>query len=101
MAQFMHKNEVQKSNKLIERIKNLEKELTLKEPLGQAKEKLWANIIDFANDILPSIQFIFEKSDLVKEATKSIQRAKAELGDMLEEATRTIHFLNSKNKYEL
>jgi len=47
----MHKNEVQKSNRLTERIKNLEKELTLKEPLAQAKEHLWDNIIDSINDI--------------------------------------------------
>ena len=37
----------------------------------------------------------------MKEATKSIERVKAELGDMPEESTRIIHFLNSKNKYEL
>lgn len=53
-------------------IKSLEKELTLKEPLGQAKEQLWANIIDSVNDIWPSIQVIFEQSDLVKEATEAI-----------------------------
>lgn len=34
----MHKEEVQKATRMNERIKNLEKELTLKEPLGQAKE---------------------------------------------------------------
>jgi len=84
-----------------ERIQILEKELTLKEPLGQDKEQLWANIIDSINDILPSIQVIFEQNDLVKEAIESIQKVKAELGDMLEEATRIIHFLNSKSKYEL
>jgi len=52
-----------------ERIKNLEKELTLTEPFAQAKEQLWANIIDSVNDIWPSIQVIFEQNDLVKEAT--------------------------------
>lgn len=97
----MHKEEVQKSTRMNERIQILEKELTLKEPLGQDKEQLWANIIDSINDILPSIQVIFEQNDLVKEAIESIQKVKAELGDMLEEATRIIHFLNSKSKYEL
>ena len=38
LAQIMHKNEAQKSNKLTESINNLEKELTLKEPLAQEKE---------------------------------------------------------------
>jgi len=54
LAQVMHKNEVQKSTRLTERMKNSEKELTLKEPLGQA------------------IQVIFEQNDLVKEATEAI-----------------------------
>jgi len=36
---------------MTKRIKILEKELTLDEPLGQAKEQLWANIIDSINDI--------------------------------------------------
>ena len=69
LAQIMHKDEVQKSTRFTERMKSLEKELTLKEPLGQAKEQLWANIIDLFNDIWPSIQVIFEQNDLVKEAT--------------------------------
>ena len=56
---------------------------------------------DSINDIWPFIQVIFEQNDLVKEAIEAIQRVKAELGDMPEEATRIIHFLNSKNKYEL
>lgn len=42
-----------------ERIKVLEKELTLQEPLGDMKEILWANIIDSLNDVWPSIQVIF------------------------------------------
>ena len=73
----------------------------MKEPLIQAKEEIWANIIDYVNDIWPSIQVIFEKNDLVKEATQAIQRVKAEIRDLPEEASRIILFLNSKNKYEL
>lgn len=61
LAQIMHKEEVLKATRMTERIKILEKELTLKEPLGQAKEQLWANIIDFVSDIWPSIQVIFSK----------------------------------------
>lgn len=60
VSQIMHKEELQKSTRMHERIKILEKEMTLKESLGQAKEQLWANIIDFVNDIWPSIQVIFE-----------------------------------------
>ena len=54
----------------------------MKESLGQAKEQLWANIIDSVNDIWPSIQVIFEKIYLVKEATEAMQRVKTKLGDM-------------------
>lgn len=72
LAQIMHKEEWQKSTRMNERIKSLKKELTLKEPFGQAKEQLWANIIDSVNGIWPSIQVIFEQSDLVKEATEAI-----------------------------
>ena len=49
-----------------ERIKVLEKDLTLEKPLGQTKEMLWANIIDSINDIWPSIQVIFEQTELIK-----------------------------------
>ena len=38
LAQIMHKEEVQKETRVNERIKSLEKELTLKEPPGQATE---------------------------------------------------------------
>lgn len=38
---------------------------------------------------------------MIKEATEAIQRVKEERGDMREEATRIIHFVNSKNNYEL
>ena len=62
----MHREEQQKATRMTEIIKILEKELTLNEPLGQAKEQLWANIIDFVNDIWPSIQVIFKKNDLDK-----------------------------------
>ena len=38
---------------------------------------------------------------MIKLATKATQKVKEELGQMLEEATKIIQFLNSKNKYEL
>ena len=40
LAQIMHKNGEHKENKLIEKLKKLEKYLTLKEPMAQAKQKL-------------------------------------------------------------
>lgn len=69
----------------------------MEKPLGKAKDLLWANI----NDIFPSIQVIFYQIELIKIATKAIQKVKEELGDMLEDTNRLIHFLNNKNMYEL
>ena len=84
-----------------EKLTSMERDLTLKEPLGEAKEKLWANIIDFVNDIWPSIQVIFKQIDLIALKTEAIEKVKRELGNRPREATRLIQFLNSKNKYQL
>lgn len=101
IAKIMHKEEVQKVAKMSEILKAMEKDLTLKEPFGLAKEQLWANIIEFVNDIWPSSQVIFKKIDLIKLALEDIQKVKAELGQMPKEAAIIIQFLNTKNKYEL
>jgi len=84
-----------------EKIKFLEKDLTLQKPLGKTKEMLWANIIHSINDIWPSIQVIFEQTELVKVATKTIQKLKEDLGDQPEDANQLIQFLNSRNRHEL
>ena len=94
----MNISETQKSNILTNRIQKLEKELTLKEPLAQAKQQLWGNIINSVNDIWPSIQVMFEQKYLIKEASEAIQKFKEELGNKPEEATEIIKFLKSKNK---
>lgn len=84
-----------------ERIKVLEKELTLQKPLGDMKEILWANIIDSVNDVWPSIWVIFEKNELVKVATEAIHKIREELGDKSKEVNQLIELLSSKNKYQL
>lgn len=101
LAQLKQKEEAQKAQRMNERIKFLEKYLTLEQPLRKTKEMLWANIIDSVNDIFPSIQVIFEQIELVKIATEAIQKVKEEFGDKPEDANRLIHFLNDKNRYEL
>ena len=73
----------------------------LQQPLGDMKEILWTNIIDSINDVWPSIQVIFEQTELVKVATKAILKTMEELGDKPEEANQLITFLNSRNKYQL
>ena len=81
LAQIQQKEEAQKGLRMGERIKFLEKYLTLQKPLGEIKEMLWANIIDSVNDIWASIQLIFEQTKLVKVATEAIQKVKEELGN--------------------
>ena len=44
--------------------------------MAQAKQQLWANIIESINDIWPSIQVIYEQKDLLKEAREAIQKIK-------------------------
>ena len=65
---------------------------------GTSQATLWANIIESVNDIWPSIQVIYEQTDLIKDAGEAIQKIKEELGKKLEEANEIIKFLNSKNK---
>lgn len=83
------------------KVKSLEKDLTSDKPLRDIKKILWTNITQSINDVWPSIQIIFEQIYLVKAAREEIQRTRAELGNMPEEATRLINFLNNKNKYQL
>lgn len=66
LTQIQHKEETQRNLRMVERIKALEKDLTLQEPLGDMKEILWANIIGSNNDVWHSIQIIFEKTKSVK-----------------------------------
>ena len=69
LAQIQQKEEAQKNQRMGERIQILEKDLTLQQPLGDMKEILWSNMIDSINDVWPSIQVIFEQTELVKVAT--------------------------------
>ena len=84
-----------------EQLKKLEKYLTLKEPMAQIRQKVWANIIEEVSDIWSSIQVIYEQKDLVKSAREAIQKIKEELGKKPKKALEIIKFLNSKNRQEL
>ena len=44
---------------------------------------------------------MYEKNDLVKLALEEVQKIRAELGKMPEEANELIQFLNTKNRYQL
>jgi len=55
LAQIQNKEEERKNKIMEERIRVLEKDLTLEKPLGDRRNILWANIIDSINDIWPFI----------------------------------------------
>jgi len=80
LAKLKQKEEAQKAQTMSERIKVLEKDLTLEKPLGQTKEMLWANIIDSVNDIWPSIQVIFLTNRINKYSYRSYPEIKGGVG---------------------
>jgi len=53
------------------------------------------------NEILPSVQIIFEQKELIEKATETIVQGREKLGEMPTKASNIIKFLNSKSKYEL
>ena len=88
--------------KALERkVKTLEQELTFNKPLAEIKKILWTNIIQSINDVWASIQVIYEQIDLVKATHEEIQRTRALLGQMPEQANKLIHLLNNRTKGQL
>ena len=73
-------------------MRTLEKDLTLDKPLAEIKGILWTNINQSFSDVWPSIQTIYEQVDLVSVAHGEIQKARALLGQMPDQANRLIHF---------
>jgi len=67
-------------------------------PQAKIKGILWTNITQSLSNVWPSIQAIYEQIDLVNAARGEIQKARALLGQMPDQANRLIHFLNSKNR---
>ena len=80
---------------LEKRIKELEKELTLDKTLAEVKKILWAKISQSITDHWQSIETIHEKMELIGLAQFETQKARASLGNMLEQANRMIQFLNT------
>ena len=79
----------------------LEKDLSLNKPLAEIKGILWANINQSLSNVWRSIQVIYEQIDLIGAAQVEIQKTRALLGHMSEQANRLIHFLNTKASEEL
>jgi len=83
------------------KVKALEKDLSLAKPLGEIRGILWANISESISNIWRSIQIIYEQIDLIAVAQVEIQRARNLLGHKPEQTNRLVHFLNNKTKEEL
>lgn len=83
------------------KVRALEKDLSLDKPLTEIKGTLWANINQSLSNVWRSIQVIYEQIDLIAATQVEIQKIRAFLGHMPEQANRIIHFLNTKNSEEL
>jgi len=83
------------------KVRTLEKDLTLDKPLAEIKGILWTNINQSLSNVWPSIQTIYEQVDLVNVAHGEIQKERALLGQMPDQANRLIHFLNYRNREQL
>jgi len=75
---------------LKEKIKELEKELTLDKVIAKLKIVLWANINQAVIDQWQYIVTIHEQVELIGKARREIQRARASLGNMPEVANTII-----------
>jgi len=86
---------------LNDKIKTLEKELSLDKTLAEIKKILWANINQSISNQWRSIQAMYEQVELISPAQFETQRAKAVLRNMPEQANKMINFLNHQTKEEL
>ena len=80
---------------LKEKIKELEKELSLEKVVAEIKKVLWANIGQSITDQLQYIETIHEHMELIGRAHKESQKARASLSTMPEITNRMINVLNN------
>jgi len=93
--------ELEKSQRLLEKLCQVEGDISIRQTLALANETIWMNILDPINEIWPSIQIIFQQKELIKKATKTIVQGREKLGDIPTEALNIIKLLNSKSSYEV
>jgi len=86
---------------LKERIKELEKELSLDKVTAELKKIIWLNIGQSITDQWHYIETMYEQMDLITKAHREIQRARASLGNMPEIANRMISVLNNRTSAQL
>ena len=83
------------------KIKALEKDLTLHRTLTEIKTILWDNIGKAIVDQWTTIQTIFDQIELMEVAQYETQKARALLADKHEQANQLIHFLNTRTGEQL
>ena len=83
------------------KIKSLEKDLTLHKTLTEIKTILWTKIGQSITDQWTSIQTIHDQIKLIGIAQFETQKAKALLANKPEQANRLIHFLNTHTRDQL
>lgn len=86
---------------LEKRIKELEKELTMRKVIADVKKILSAKIGQSITDQWQYIETIHEQMDLLNRAQAENQRARASLGSMSEIANRMIDVLNNRTGLQL
>ena len=86
---------------LKEKIKELEKELSLDNVVAEIRKVLWAKIGQSITDQWQYIETIHEHIDLIGRAHKENQKARAALGNMPEIANRMINVLNNRTGPQL
>lgn len=83
------------------KVKSLEKDLTLHKPLADIKTILWTKIGQSITNQWQSIQTIHEQIELIEIARVEMQRVRASLGNMPEQVNRLIQFLNTQTREQL
>jgi len=86
---------------LKEKIKDLEKELSLDKVISKIKRILWTHIGQSITDQWQYIETIHEHIDLIGRSHKENQKAKVALGNMPEIANRMINVLNNRTGSQL
>jgi hypothetical protein len=99
--QTSYSKEKQTSDKLKQKLQQLQKQTVAGKTLVEVKESVYMDITKSMNEIWLMIQIMFEKNELVQRSQQAIEKIRAELGEMPTEAAEIIKFLNSKTKEEL
>lgn len=83
------------------KVRILDRDLAMDKPMVEIKGILWKSINQSLNNVWPSIQTIYEQIDLVNATHGEIEKSRALLGQMLDQANRLIQFLNNRNREQL